>query len=297
MKFRIGTRDSKLALKQTEIVCKLLLEHNSQLTMNNFEIIPIKTQGDKILNKNLVDFGGKNLFVKELEDALNDSRVDFVVHSLKDMTGKLNDKFVIAACLEREDPRDAFVSVNYRNFEDLPEKAVLGTSSVRRKYLALAKRKDLNIIPFRGNVLTRLEKLKRNEADGTFLAMSGLNRLNISSDIYVPLSLQESLPAPCQGIIAVECKRDDNRIINLISPINDHNTQICSLAERGFLEELDADCSTPLAAYAFLDDDIIYLDALVINNIGIITRKKWQANKNLAKEIGREAARYLRAYL
>lgn len=297
MKYRIGTRDSKLALKQTEIVCKKLLEMNSNLSSNQFEIIPIKTQGDKILHKNLIDFGGKNLFIKEIEEALERDVIDFAVHSLKDMTGSLDKQFVIAAYLEREDPRDAFVSLEYKSLYDLPKNAVIGTSSIRRKYITLSKRRDLSIVPFRGNVLTRIDKLKQNQALATFLAVAGLNRLAIDPGLYLPLSVEEYLPAVCQGIIGVECRKQDQRIRELLSTINNETSEICAKAERGFLEELNADCTSPIAAYAELKDNQIYLDALVINQEEKITRKSFKANREHSIELGIEAAKSLKNFL
>ena len=195
MLYKVGTRDSKLALTQAELVCRAIVKANPSLSMSQFELVKIKTLGDKILNKNLSEIGGKNLFVKVIEEVLLAEEIDFAVHSLKDLTAKLDHRLIIAACLEREDPRDALVSLQYKNLADLPQAALLGTSSVRRKAIALSYRPDLMTIAFRGNVLTRLDKLKTNQVDATFLAVAGLKRLGIEKDLYNPLEIDEFLPA------------------------------------------------------------------------------------------------------
>lgn len=266
MKYRIGTRDSKLALTQTELVREALLKANPNLSHNQFEVVKIKTTGDKILNKNLIEIGGKNLFIKEIEETLLSEEIDFAVHSLKDMTANLDKSLVIAACLEREDPRDAFVSYHYKNFNKLPKSATIGTSSIRRASIALNYRPDLNIIPFRGNVLSRLDKLKQKQVDATFLAVAGLKRLNIDRELYTPLDVQEFLPAISQGVIGVECLKKNEHIYQLLRSINHHETEITNQAERAFLECLEADCSVPIAAYAKLEDNLIYMDCLVIDS-------------------------------
>ncbi len=266
MKLRIGTRDSKLALMQTELVCKELARANPTLSDSQFKIVTIKTTGDKIQHKNLVDIGGKNLFIKELEQALLEKEIDFAVHSLKDMTANLNDRFVIAACLEREDPRDAFVSYQYKNIDELPKGAIIGTSSIRRHKVILNKRPDLSVVPFRGNVQTRLEKLKQNQVSASFLAMAGLKRLAIEDDIYTPLDFDEFLPAVSQGVIGVECLKDNAPIYNLLRSINHAETEIVTKAERAFLECLEADCSLPIAGYAKVKNNLLEFRGLVINS-------------------------------
>lgn len=264
MKYRVGTRGSALAVLQAEIVCKALLRENSDLSLDQFELVKIKTSGDKILHRNLADIGGKNLFVKELHEALFDKVIDFAVHSLKDITARQDPDLMIAACLEREDPRDAFVSYKYKNFQDLPEESLIGTSSIRRKSTSLILRPDLIVTPFRGNVQTRLEKLRNNQVDATFLAMAGLKRLKIDPSIYTPLETDLFLPAISQGVIGVECSADNSEIQKLLSTINHKETSLCNQAERGFLESLDADCNSPVAAFAKKIDNKIYLEALVV---------------------------------
>ena len=176
MKIRIGTRKSKLALIQTEMVISELKRNFSEL---EYEIVPIVTTGDKITNKNLYDIGGKALFLKELEEQLIDKQIDLAVHSLKDVPGVISDKLEIAAVLEREDPRDCFVSFKYKSINELPEGSIVGSSSVRRKVLISKQRPDLELVQFRGNINTRLQKLKNKEVDATILACAGLMRADL----------------------------------------------------------------------------------------------------------------------
>ncbi|MCT4635733.1 MAG: hydroxymethylbilane synthase [Rickettsiales bacterium] len=297
MKYKVGTRDSKLALTQTELVCESLIKSNPDLSYNQFEIVKIKTIGDKILNKSLSEIGGKNLFIKEIEEALLDNRIDFAVHSLKDMTANLHPKATIATCLKREDPRDAFISHNYKTLDELPKGSTVGTSSIRRASITLHYRPDLKIVPFRGNILTRIEKLKQNQVDATFLAMAGIRRLNIEESLYSPLQIKEFLPAISQGIIGVECRKNDKNIYKLLRSINHPETEICTTAERAFLECLEADCSVPIAAYATLKDDQISLDCLVINSKGKIFRDKARGSTKDAHKIGHEMGIKLKPFL
>jgi hydroxymethylbilane synthase len=297
MKYRVGTRESKLAVLQAELVCKKLVEKNKDLSIDQFELIKIKTQGDKILYKNLADIGGKNLFVKEIEEALLDGKIDFAVHSLKDMTAKINPDLIVASTLERCDPRDAFISVKYKNLYDLPDGALIGTSSIRRKYLALSYRPDLLIAPFRGNVLTRLEKLSQNQVDATFLAVSGLKRLKIDKSLYTPLEVSEFLPAVSQGIIGVECLAKDFEMQQLLSSINHLDTYICNQAERGFLESLDADCNSPIAAYAKLAGEKVRLECLVISYNGVQHKESVIGEAQDAWRLGYEMGLKLKAFL
>ena len=265
MKYKVGTRESKLALIQTEIVCKALVKQNPRLSLDQFELVKIKTTGDKSLDKNLIDIGGKNLFIKEIEEALLDKQIDFAVHSLKDMTANLDTRLKIAAYLEREDPRDAFISLKYKSLEEMPIGKIIGTSSIRRKELSLHYNPHLEITSFRGNDLTRLQKLEQNQVDATFLAVAGLKRLGISPHSYIPLDTNYFLPAISQGVIGVECRSDDDKIFNLLRSINHTETEICQIAERSFLEYMDADCSVPIAAFAKLNDNQITMDALIVD--------------------------------
>ena len=292
MKYKVGTRESKLALIQAKFVCKELVRANSDLSLDQFELVKIKTIGDKILNKNLVDIGGKNLFIKEIEEALLKGEIDFAVHSLKDMTANLDKNFTIAACLKREDPRDAFISYKYKSLNDLPQGALLGTSSVRRKSIALHKRPDLAVVPFRGNVLTRLDKLKNNQVDATFLAVAGLKRLGI--DDYYPLEIDEFLPPVSQGVIGVECRADDQKTAQLLRSINHIETEICNNAERSFLEYMEADCSVPISGYATLADGKISLSVILFGDNGKIYKTSVKGKSQDAKALGIEAGKEIK---
>lgn len=297
MQYKVGTRESKLAVIQAELVCRKLIEANPDLSIDNFKLVKIKTTGDKILHKNLSDIGGKNLFVREIEQALAEGEIDFAVHSLKDMTARLDDNFVIAACLQREDPRDAFVSIKYKNLLELPEGALIGTSSIRRKYMALHSRPDLMTVTFRGNVLTRIEKLKQNQVDATFLAMAGLKRLNIDKQFYHPMAIDHFLPAISQGVIGIEARAKDLHIQKLLETINHQETYLCNQAERGFLESLDADCNAPVAAYAELNGDIIQMHCLVIDQKGKHYKKYIEGNINEAWSLGYRIGLSLKDFL
>ena len=222
------------------------------------EIVPIITTGDKITDKNLYDIGGKALFLKELEEQLLDNKIDLAVHSLKDVPGILPAGLSLAATFEREDPRDCFVSFKYKSIEDLPIGAVVGSSSVRRKVILQQQRPDLKIVQFRGNINTRLQKLQNEEVDATILACAGLIRAELFNPEYCyPLEIDQMLPAAGQGIIALEIRKDDNKMQDFCNQINHLPTWHLAAAERGLLSYLDASCRTPLSAYAVFNGDRI----------------------------------------
>ncbi|MDC0864948.1 hydroxymethylbilane synthase [Rickettsiaceae bacterium] len=253
MKIKIGTRGSKLAIIQTKMVIDSIKHHFPSIEC---VVTPIVTTGDKITDKNLYDIGGKALFLKELEEHLLDQKIDIAVHSFKDVPGILSDDLSIAAVLERGDSRDCFISLKYKSIEDLPKNATVGTSSVRRKVLLHAKRPDLNIVPFRGNINTRLAKLQRDEVDATILANVGLIRANLFDNSYChPLDVNEMLPAAGQGIIGIEIRKNDKKMKEICDKINHMPTWYLSLAERSFLSYLDATCDTPISAFASFDKE------------------------------------------
>lgn len=253
VKIRIGTRGSKLALAQTyETRDRLIAAHG--LTPENFEITIIKTSGDMIQDKALSAFGGKGLFTKEIEDALLANEIDLAVHSMKDMPTKLPEGLAISCLLPREDVRDAFISLKVKRLADLPQGAVMGTSSLRRQAQVQRMRPDLKVILYRGNVDTRLKKLEEGVADATLLASAGLRRLGLADRITSLIETDEMLPAVAQGAIGIETREGDERTIGLLAPLNDPNTAICVNAERAFLEQLDGSCRTPIAGLAELKD-------------------------------------------
>lgn len=251
-KIRIGTRGSKLALVQTyEARDRLMAAHG--LAETDFEIEIIKTSGDLIQDKALSAFGGKGLFTKEIEDALLAGTIDFAVHSMKDMPTKLPDGLTIPCLLPRADVRDAFISPKAKRLTELPEGAIMGTSSLRRQAQVKALRPDLEVILYRGNVGTRLKKLEEGVADATLLASAGLRRLGLADRITSLIETDEMLPAVAQGAIGIETREGDERIGALLAPLNDVATTICVTAERAFLAELDGSCRTPIGGLAELE--------------------------------------------
>lgn len=248
---RIGTRGSLLALKQAELTRDLLVKAHG-VQPEEIEIRVISTGGDRIQDRPLSEVGGKGLFSKEIEMALSAGQIDLGVHSAKDMASDLPEGLVLAAYLEREDIRDAFISLKYPGLDALPEGAVLGTSSIRRAAQMLRHRPDLRVVEFRGNVQTRLGKLEAGVADATLLAAAGLNRLGMAERITALIDPREFLPAPAQGAIGIEIRADDTRVAELVAPLNHEDTSIAVLAERGLLATLDGSCRTPIGAFTEL---------------------------------------------
>jgi hydroxymethylbilane synthase len=259
---KIGTRGSKLALAQSYIVQGLLKKHHPHIESI---IIPIKTTGDKILEKDLNEIGGKGLFIKEIQEQLLDRSIDIAVHSMKDMPAINHDKLEICCILEREDPRDAILSSKATSIELLPKGSLVGTSSPRRAAQILHKRPDLKIISFRGNIQTRIQKLADNKADATFLAMAGINRCNIQDNIITAIDTDIMLPAVGQGAIGVEILRDNIYLKEILLPLDHKNTHIEVKTERAFLREFEGSCRTPIASLAKIQNnqliDILYLIA------------------------------------
>ncbi|WP_341761399.1 hydroxymethylbilane synthase [Candidatus Tisiphia endosymbiont of Thecophora atra] len=253
---KIGTRRSPLALVQTNLVVDQIKIHYPNI---NCEIVPIITSGDLIKDKNLYDIGGKALFLKEIENALINDEIDLAVHSLKDVPCKLPSELMICAVLESEDARDVFVCLDYKSIEELPFASKVGTSSVRRKILIQRKRPDLKIVTFRGNVDSRIKKLMQGDVDATILAYSGLKRLGLFDTQYCHLiETKEMLPSVGQGVIAIEIRKNDNKMQEICNKINHFETWELMQAGRAFLEYLDADCKTPIAAYStYIGNDIL----------------------------------------
>lgn len=262
---KIGTRGSPLALAQANDVKAKLLAVHDQLTDASVEIVVIKTTGDRILDRHLMNAGGKGLFTKEIEDALLDGSIDCAVHSSKDMPTALPEGLELSVFLPREDPRDVFMSASVGRFLDLPEGATLGTASLRRRAMALRLRPDLNVVTFRGNVQTRMKKLQAGEADGTFLALAGLNRLGMSEQATEKLALDQFLPAPAQGAVTVESRIGDEAMALLLAPLHCKETALAVTAERAFLASLDGSCRTPIAAYASLQGDRVQMRAMLLS--------------------------------
>ncbi len=227
------------------------------------EILGMTTRGDQILDRTLSKVGGKGLFVKELEVAMEEGRADFAVHSLKDVPMELPEGFELAAVLEREDPRDAFISNDYASLADLPAGAIVGTSSLRRQALISARFPHLNIQPLRGNLDTRLAKLDRGEYAAIILAAAGLKRLGMASRIRSVIEPEDSLPAPGQGAMAIEIRAGRQDLIELLAPLNHRDTEFAVRAERQLSRSFGGSCQVPLAAHATVNHEQLTLRAMV----------------------------------
>ena len=265
MKLVIATRQSRLALWQANHIKQRLENHHAGLAV---ELLPMTTSGDQLLDRRLDEAGGKGLFVKELEAAMAEGRADLAVHSMKDVPAELPAGFRLAAITAREDPRDAFVSNRHAALGDMPAGAVLGTSSLRRSAQAMERHPRLQVRLLRGNVETRLAKLDRGEYDAVVLAVAGLVRLGLGARIRGRLDPDESLPAPGQGALGVECMQARGDVAALIAPLADAGTTLCVRAERAVSRALGGSCSLPLGAYAELAGTKLTLRALVASADG-----------------------------
>jgi hydroxymethylbilane synthase len=259
-KIRVGTRESKLAIRQTEIIIETLKKHHPEL---EFEIVGIKTTGDKILDVTLSKIGGKGLFIKEIEDALLKDKIDIAVHSLKDMPAEIHEELTLAAYTEREDASDCLISANGMGLHSLPYGAIIGTSSLRRNCQIKAIRPDFEILPLRGNILTRLKKLDEGQYHAIVLASAGIKRLKISERITERLNINTFIPAVCQGIICVETKRDRQDIIELLKACDNTQSRIAALCERAFLKRIDGSCKIAVGAYCTITGDTLRVSGMV----------------------------------
>ncbi|MEQ9146053.1 MAG: hydroxymethylbilane synthase [Parvibaculaceae bacterium] len=292
---RIGTRGSDLALVQAKTVAAALIAAHG-LDPAQVEIVPIKTTGDREKERRLSEIGGKGLFTKEIEEALYAKTIDLAVHSMKDMPTVLPDGLIIDCVLEREDPRDAFISPVARSIDTLPQGVKFGTSSLRRGAQVLARRPDLEIVPFRGNVATRLKKLEDGVAAGTFLAMAGLNRLGLTDVATDPVSPDILIPAVAQGIVGIERRVEDEEIAHLVAPIHHVDTAIVMAAERAFLAALDGSCQTPLAGYATYTKGRLKFRGQILTPDGkTVHTAERDGSPALAAALGADAASELKA--
>ena len=257
---RIATRKSALALWQAEYVKARLEAAHPHITVS---LVPMVSRGDKLLDAPLAKIGGKGLFVKELETALMENEADIAVHSMKDVPMEFPEGLGLYCICEREDPRDAFVSNHYENFDALPSGAVVGTSSLRRQAQLLARRPDLKIQFLRGNVNTRLAKLDAGEYDAIILAAAGLIRLGFGERIRASISVEDSLPAGGQGAVGIECRTGDTELHELLQCMNDSHTALRVTAERALNRHLNGGCQVPIACYAVLEGNQLWLRGLV----------------------------------
>ncbi len=257
---RIATRRSRLALWQAEHVASLLRDAHPGLAI---ELVPMVTEGDRILDRALAEVGGKGLFIKELEVAMLDGRAELAVHSMKDVPAELPVGMVLACVLERADPHDAFVASRYRNLDELPQGARIGTSSLRRQCQLMHARPDFRILPLRGNVETRLRKLDEGAYDAIILAAAGLKRLGLEARIASLVPTGISLPAVGQGIIGIECRADDAATRDRVAALEHGPTRVCLEAERAFAARLQGSCQSPIAGFAQLSGNRLHLRGLV----------------------------------
>ena len=291
---RIGTRGSPLALAQAHETRARLMQalHRAQ---DAFEIVVIKTTGDMVRDRPLSEIGGKGLFTKELEEALLEGRIDLAVHSMKDMPSQVPQGLEIGAVLPREDVRDAFISLSAKSLLALPNGARLGSSSVRRTAQALRLRPDLVATPFRGNVETRLQKLKEGVAYATFLAAAGLKRLGLAAHITSLISTDEMLPAVAQGAIAIQVKHGSGALAQ-VAKINHAESNIAVTCERAFMAALDGSCRTPIAGYAILQGGNLVFrgEALTLDGKHVFTATRNGVPADAAV-MGREAGEEVKA--
>jgi hydroxymethylbilane synthase len=288
---RLGTRGSTLALVQAGEIADGLRRLGAAV-----ELVPMRTEGDRLAEARLATLGGKGLFVREIEEALLEGTVDAAVHSLKDLPATLPAGLVLATFPERADPRDVLVTRTRTTFDGLAPGARLGTSSPRRRSIALSLRPDLRVEPLRGNVDTRLRRLDSGDWDGIILAAAGLRRLGLSPAHAVPLDPAIFVPAVGQGILAVEARADDRETNGLLARLQHPVTAACAVAERGFLAALGASCATPVAAHAVVADGRVRLTGIVVSEDGReLLRETAEGPSAMAEEIGLGLAEVLLA--
>lgn len=296
---RIGTRGSPLALAQAYLTRKLLMEKYPELNEEGMiEICVMKTQGDMVLDKSLMELGGKGLFTKELDTALLGNEVDICVHSMKDVPTWLPEKTVLPCTLERETTNDAFIAgdENIKSLADLPDGAVIGTASLRRQAQLMAKNPTWKCVNFRGNVQTRLRKLDDGVVDATLLAIAGLNRMDMQGCATAVLDWDEMLPAVAQGAIGIQCRDDDERSLNYIKGLNHEDTFVCVTCERAFLEALDGNCKTPIAGQAKIIDGKLHFRGLISMPDGSVMYRTESVGETAdAYAIGKAAGEKLKA--
>jgi hydroxymethylbilane synthase len=284
----VGTRGSKLALAQTKLVLRMLEEVAGDV---RFDVVPIKTAGDVSPPGPMEGMDGKTAFTGEIEKRLVDGGIDIAVHSMKDLPPGTEDGLVVAATPPRGDPRDALVTPSGTGFAELRNGARIGTSSVRRRAQLLAARKDLEVVELHGNVETRLRKLETEMLDGVVLAAAGLKRLGLGSRVSQVFETDEMVPAPCQGIIAVQARSDGREVLAILKKIDDAATRAASECERAFSEALGGDCDVPLGAFASAGQESLTAVGVLADSDGSsIVRVSASGDLGRARELGRELA-------
>jgi len=293
-KLIIGSRGSKLSLAYANHVKSLLIKSNSQFDDNLIEIKVIKTSGDIFQNKRISDIGGKGVFCKQIEEELLESKIDLAIHSLKDLPTKMTEGLCVNSVVKRNDPRDAFLSCSAKSFNDLKPQSKIGTSSFRRHSQLKLLRNDLEIVTMRGNIDTRITKLKNKEYEAIVLSLAGIQMLNLTDEVKEVFTIEQMLPALGQGVIALQCKKDDQKILKILKSINDQETYYCIQAERALLEAIGGDCDTAIGGLAKLSNDKIFLKSQLFSNDG---KKKFEFQSSghfkEAKEIGYKVGKEL----
>ena len=268
IKITIGARGSKLSLAYVEKVKELLLQENKELKEENINFKAIKTSGDINQNIRLSEIGGKNLFCKEIEEKLISNDIDIAVHSLKDMESIENDNLVIGAYIKRNDFRDVIISNKIKDKEELKGKKVIGSSSRRRELQLKKINQNISVVNIRGNIDTRIKKLDKEKLDGIILAAAGVKSLNLNNKISISFEIEEVLPAVGQGIIAVQCKKNDKKVKSFLKNINDAETELCAKAERKMLHVIGGDCETAIGGLAIINNKNLKLKAQLFSDSG-----------------------------
>jgi hydroxymethylbilane synthase len=267
-KITIGARGSKLSLAYVEKVKNLILEKSKDLNDSDFAIKTIKTSGDIHSEIKLSEIGGKNLFCKEIEENLLENKIDIAVHSLKDMESEQNPELMIGAYVKRNDPRDVLISNKIKNFKELSKGLKIGSSSRRRELQLKKINKDVSVLNIRGNIDTRIQKLEEQKFDAIVLAAAGVKSLNLENKIGLVFDTNEIIPAVGQGIIAVQCRKKDESIKNIIKRINDTNTGLCAIAERKMLQTIGGDCETAVGGLAEISNNKLILKVQLFSDEG-----------------------------
>jgi hydroxymethylbilane synthase len=286
-KFIIGSRGSKLSLAYSDHVKKLLIKFNPHFDDNSIEVKIIKTSGDIFQNKRISEIGGKGVFCKQIEEELLESKIDLAVHSLKDLPTIMTEGLCVNAVVKRNDPRDAFLSHSNKSFNQLKPLSKIGTSSFRRHAQLNLLRDDCKIIAMRGNIDTRIKKLKNKELDAIVLSLAGIQMLNLEKEVKEIFTTKQMLPAIGQGAIALQCKKNDQKTLDILKKVNDKETYYCIQAERALLEAIGGDCDTAIGGLATLSNKKIYLKSELFSNDG---KKKFEfesaGHLDKAKEVG-----------
>lgn len=291
-KITIGARGSKLSLAYVAKVKDLLVKKNLDLKKSDIDIKTIQTSGDIFHDKKLSGIGGKNLFCKEIEENLLNKKIDIAVHSLKDMESEENSNLIVGAYIERNDPRDVFISIKHKSLKELNKDSTIGSSSRRRSLQLKLINPDINVSNIRGNIDTRIKKLEEGKFDAIILAAAGVKSLKQEKKINFIFSVIEMLPAAGQGVIAVQCRKNDNHMKNILKKINHNETMYCAIAEREMLRVVGGDCDTAIGGFAILENNLIKLKAQLFSDDGKKSFNYYvDGSKDKFLEIGQEVGK------